>query len=416
MYKISIPTIFAISLIFIQVGFSYYISFQVFALLLILGLASYSAKSFKNINESLFFILLFSIFLCFQGLHEPLIVKRNYSNITFTIIALIFYASILAILPNLIIKKPIFLLKVFKFTSALTICSLALLMLIIDLSLFSSLDREFFLLQNVNLIANATDIDMIQANINARARNDNYAAIDHDLFYGEKSYLAIVIFTCIGSYILTSKLIIASQLELTKSKTIFFRDYIIVMIGFISIINIGSLSAIIYAILIAFYIIRQSFGFGKINLLHIFTIIISIAVTLYIFINNSEYLFHRVSTMEQSLSLSQRFGPLINLNILDYFFGLRDVSRMPKEGFHNGIIYLIAISGFGGILFLTFLLGKIYFLARPLRMSTFFSLLFLAQASQNGAFFSPDKLVLYAMILLPLSCVWSLGFERKPAL
>ena len=185
------------------------------------------------------------------------------------------------------------------------------------------------------------------------------------------------------------------------------------MIGFFSLINIESLSAIIYAILILFFIIRQSLK--KINLSVIFLIITIIIVTLYIFINNSEYLFHRLNTIEQSLSLSQRFGPLINFTIFDYFFGLRDVFRVPQEGFHSGIFYLIAISGLGGILFLTFLLGKIHFLARPIKMTTFLSLLFLAQLTQNGALFSPDKIVLYAMILLPLSCVRTLVFERKSA-
>ena len=415
-YSRGISFIFAIALIFLQEGFSYYISFQVFALFLILGLIAYSIKTFKDINASLFIILLFSIFLFSQALHEPFIIKRNYTNITLTVAAIIFYASIVVILPNLIIKKPIFLLKVFKLTSALTICSLALLMLLSDLSLFS-LSKEMFMLQNANLISNMTDIEAIQANISARALDDNYTPIAHDLFYGEKSYLAIVIFTCIGCYILTSNLILASQAKLKNLKNNFFSfdsNFSFLLISTLCLINLDSLSAIIYVFLIVLFYLSQKIS-RKINLSRTVPIILFLSITFLAFIDNYEFLLHRINSLGQSLSLTQRYGVLLDYNIYDYFLGLRDVSRMPQEGFHNGILYLISVSGFGGILFLTFLIYKIYFLARPFRMATFLSLLFLAQISQNGGIFGPDKIVLYAMILLPLSCIRSMNFERKAA-
>jgi len=397
---------FALSLIFIQIGFSYYLSFQCLALLGISYLTCYSGLKFKELAVSLLAVLLFSISIVIEGYYAPLVISRNSSDIVVTIIAIIFYASIIAILPNLIIDRSGFLLKVFKYASALTVFSLALLMLVIDLGLISSLNRETLLLQNASLITNFSSIEILQKDISYREAV-NGAATRHDLLYGEPSYLAIVLFTCVGCYMLTSKVISTYMSETVNSKAdygLFFKNSVVVIIGIISLLNIQSLSSIIYAIIILIFYFSEQFV-AKRNLVRMLVMILFLTFVTYMFTDSFEYFLFRVKSINDSLSLYQRFGVLLDFRIDDYLFGLKDESRIPSGGFHNGLIYIVAISGFPGIVYLTFLIYKIDILARRLKMSSFLTLLFFAQIAQNGAVFSPNKIILYAMIFLPLSCV-----------
>jgi hypothetical protein len=111
--------------------------------------------------------------------------------------------------------------------------------------------------------------------------------------------------------------------------------------------------------------------------------------------------------MENSVSFIQRFGFLFEMRLIDWVVGLKDTSRLPEFGIHNGVIFLITISGLGGLCYLFYLLRYAYKSAISIGLASYSVLLILAIFSQNGGIFSPNKIVLLALILLPLAAVRS---------
>jgi hypothetical protein len=110
-----------------------------------------------------------------------------------------------------------------------------------------------------------------------------------------------------------------------------------------------------------------------------------------------------------SLSFEQRFGFLWEMNLIELLTGSKDTSPLPDVGIHNGLFYILAIAGFGGVLYVASLLYSAYVLAARMRLSMFAVLLVLAIMMQNGGVFSPSKVMLFALVLLPLACLRSLG-------
>ena len=117
-----------------------------------------------------------------------------------------------------------------------------------------------------------------------------------------------------------------------------------------------------------------------------------------------EYFLHRI-TQTDSLSTIQRFGFLLDLGIDDLLIGVKDVSMLGDVGIHNGVFYIIAIPSIGGILYIFFLFYSAYTSSAPIKLSMFLVLLLLAIMMQNGGVFSPNKVVLFPLILLLLACV-----------
>tara|TARA_B100000315_G_C14334074_1_gene476574 strand:+ start:25 stop:372 length:348 start_codon:yes stop_codon:yes gene_type:complete len=107
--------------------------------------------------------------------------------------------------------------------------------------------------------------------------------------------------------------------------------------------------------------------------------------------------------MEYSLSMYQRFSFLFNFEFKDYIYGIAE-TKIPNVGIHNGLHYIIAISGIGGILYLLSTFRWIYKLSKPILPFGFTLILFIAIIMQNGAVFAPSKVVLFSLILLPLTC------------
>ena len=162
-----------------------------------------------------------------------------------------------------------------------------------------------------------------------------------------------------------------------------------------------SLSAIIYGIILIYYLFIK----GNTSAINIKTRIILVLLFGVIFsLYSYDYLINRLS-MTDSISLIQRFGSLIIMEPIDYVIGIRDTIKLPEFGFHNGVIYTIAISGIGGIIFIINLLFGVYLKSRTINLNFLFILLILAIFAQNGGIFSPNKIALIAFSLLPLACV-----------
>lgn len=407
---------FSLCLVLLQEGFNYYLSFQILALVLILFMTYASRPSFVNTTHLFLVILALSFSVAISAAYSPTVVSRNAENIFLTTLGLLAYAVVIICLPNFSPRRVGLILQVFNKASAATVLALAGLIVLTDLSLLPFLNREALLFQNSRLVTNYVGEDALLANQAYRMMSDLSPRLD--LFYGEPSYLGIVLFTCVACYMLTTRLIVDHRLyreslaptSALKSK---YRMYVVV-VGALSMLYLQSLSSIMYALLVLFFEFRAPIV-RRLSLSKLLGIMAFVVVVILLFLDSFEYALYRI-TMQESLSLVQRFGSLLDFGIPDYLLGLKDESRIPSEGFHNGLFYIIAISGFAGIWYIAFLLRTIYRLARPVEMSVFLTLLILALIMQNGAVFSPNKVVLLSLILLPLSCSRAIYPRSKPHL
>lgn len=403
----------ALMLVFLQEGFTYYLSFQTLALSFVVGLVFVSRPSLINTMHLFLVFLALSFFIGIAAAYSPMVISRNSPNILLTIMGILTYAFIIGCLPNLVPKRVGLILYAFRYASAATVLMLASLIVLTELSLLPFLSREALLIQNSTLVTNFADEDALMNELAYMAMSDLSPRMD--LFYGEPSYLGIVLFSCVACFMLTSRLISDFNRSSDLSSQGSFsggRHYrYVVVVGIISLLYLQSLSSIIYAVLILFFEFRtpigKRFSFSKLLALFFFA-----AFIVFIFRDSFEYALYRI-TMQDSLSLAQRFGSLLDFGINDYLFGLKDELRIPNEGFHNGLFYIIAVFGLAGIWYVFFLLRTVNRLAKPIKMSAFLVLISLALIMQNGAVFSPNKVVLFALILLPLSCARAIYPRKK---
>jgi len=385
-------------IIFLQEGFSYYVSFQVLGLVLIAILLIFSKSRILLSLNFLFSYIMLVGFISISSLLLPEVISRNSLNIFFTVIAICAYAFIIFAFMNLHIKRVDIVLRVLYIVSASVIVILSSLVFLTDLNLLPFLSREVLLIQNTDLIANYRSIDLIESHLMADL------SVANDLFYGEPSYLGLVFFVCISCYMFTSKLLLFYELgSFTFSK---YYNYVVAL-SIASLFYIESFSSIIYGFIVTLLVIKNMHKNRTFLAVKKYFVLLLIPVTFFIF-GNSEYFFLRISTLQDSLSLFQRFGSVLDFTFIDFMFGLHDASRMPEEGFHNGFLYVVAISGIAGINFLFYMLRTAYLQSKRFNMHVFISLILLAIIMQNGAIFSPNKLVLFSLILLPVSCVKTL--------
>ena len=381
------------AIVFLQVGFSYYLSFQIFALMLILVLIFLSKPRIIIKKSYLFIFLFFTLFSIITALLVPEVISRGSSNILLTVMALVTYAFFILSLPNIYFRRLDIIFSVFHFASSIVIIILFLLLVATDLSFFPFFTRDFFLMQNVDLVTNYSDFELI----NNAIKYGNVQSVD--LFYGETSFLGLVIFTCVTCYIFITRLSMFFDIKLFIN--VKYYKYVVICAIF-SLIYIKSFSAMMYAFiiisLIKIKILRH------ISMASILSYLLLSGVIIMIFVDNYEYLLHRILTIQDSVSLYQRFGSIKDFNFNDYIFGLHDSSRMPESGFHNGFLYIIAISGVAGINYIFYILYLAYRQGKLVKMHVVLILSLLAIIIQNGAIFSINKLVLISLILLPVSC------------
>ena len=397
-----VPAIIALtlSLIFLQEGFNYYASFQMLALVTVAILIFATFHSIKM--EIHFFIafLAFTFFLSITAVVSPTVISRNSSNISLTVIGIFGYAVMIGCLPHLKINRAGLILRILKFVSLATILVLAGLLVLSESNLIPLLNRESMYLQNSILIDNMTDADALFADLALNLIIDQTARID--LFYGEPSFLAIVLFTCLGCFMLTSTLLAHVS---NRSKDTHLKQYLksyqsVILIGIISLLYIQSFSSIIYAFIVMYFVFIK----GKVtraNFLTLISVLIAFSITFLAF--SYEYFLYRI-TQTNSLSFIQRFGFLFDIGIDDLLIGVRDASMFGDAGIHNGVFYIIAVSGIGGLLYITSLFYSAYTSSVPIKLSMFVVLLLLAIMMQNGGVFSPNKVVLFSLVLLPLAC------------
>jgi len=412
--KKALIALLVISIVFLQEGVNYYASFQVLALGLVFGMGVYCGSSLKAVWLVLFILILFSLFLFSTSLTAPFVISRNSTPILYTVVSIVGHAGLILLVTCLVVRRKGLLISIFRATSCCLILVLCFLLAVSYLDLLSGLSRESLFLQNGRLITNFSSVELIQADLAYRAEYGLRSRAD--LFYGEPSYLALVLFTSLGCYMLCTRIdsLSARFFHAERVQDVGVAYASIILVGVMGLLSLGSFSGIIYAVLVSMYYLRLHIRSMKGAFLA-FLLCTLLLVFVFVFGDAYTYLSHRLD-MTSSLSLEQRFGLLMEMGMPEYLFGLSSYSQLPSEGIHNGILYLVAISGMGGVVFLSYLIGVVYRFGLPTGIPTFFVLVLLAQLAQNGAVFSPNKLVLNFMILLPLCSLRGVKFKRARAL
>ena len=393
------------SLIFLHVGFTYYISFQILALLIIALLVLSKVRATNGMTGFFIGYIVFGIFLARTAVVSPLIVDQDGADIFRGVIRILGCAFLIGMMPYLRFRQPAAILKTLRSVSSATILVLAGLLLLSESNLISSLNREALVRQNVGLIENQIDLERVEAHFYSDL------AVRPDLFYGEPSALAIVLFSCLGCFILTSTLL-NHENKLRKPKSKYNNEIVIILLGTIILFYIQSLSAVIYGLTIIVFVFlsRNSVRIKKFNWKHLLFIILLSIVLITI---SSKYILYRVFQGADQ-SLIQRFGILLFMDTRDFLFGF-DQSKIPGFGrlqMQNGVVYIIAISGLGGLLYIISLSYSVYKLSAHIKLSGFSIILVLCIMMQNMGVFSPNKIVLFSLFLLPLACGRSM-YPRK---
>jgi len=395
-------------LIFLQEGFNYYASAQVLAMLFVLYQVLKTRSTLTNSSSVISILILLILFMTVTAAVSPMVVSRNSSNIMMTVVGIIIYAAIIICLPNFRPRSVGSVLHVFRYASASTIVVLASLLVIADMNIVPGLNRYALLLQNSRLVTNYSSLDVLQREVDAKLMAGIPPRVD--LFYGEASFLAIVILACAACYLIATRLLVKSAAKEVEAGVVkrFHpgkRSHMLILIAAIfSLIYIQSLSSIIYAGLLVVYGLAQSERRRWLSVTNLKLFMLALVLMAIVGAYSYETLLHRITTMNESLSFSQRFGVIFEFGIEDYLFGLSDEAKIPEEGFHNSLFYLLAVAGMAGIFYLAQILRTAYRLSIPFRLSAFSLLVVLAIVMQNGAIFSPNKVVLMALVLFPLSC------------
>lgn len=419
--QVGIPLFIGLSLsvciIFLQVGLTYYWSFQILALVLLLTVILKNRPLVVNLAPMLLATAMFTAFLSVTAFNVPLAISQNSKNVFFTFIGVVGYTIMIISAPNIAFRSPENILYFFRFVSATTLIAIASLICVTDLSLLPFLNREFLVLMHTKLIDNYTTLEVLAEDFTYRSSNE--LALDMSLFYGEQSYLAVVIFACVTSILISDSLLQVMNLprherarNVHQGKSFSLTNYksqgFLIVVALALMIYIQAFSSLIYALVISaslFLSVRHRRFHLKLTPARL--LIISLAVILLggIVWSAFDYYVHRLSTVSDSISFEQRFGSVFDFGFQEYIMGISDATKLPQYGFQNGILYIIGISGLGGIGLMAFLFYRVYILARSLRLSLLAIMCILGIFSQNGGIFSPNKVVLLSLVLIPLSCV-----------
>jgi hypothetical protein len=407
----------SVCIIFLQVGFTYYYSFQTLGTLIAFVVITRGRPSIINSASILLFSALFITFLSLTAITVPLALSENSENIFYTYIGVIGYALMIIISPNIAFKSPESILRFFKLAASATLIATACLICITDLAIIPFLTRETLILQNATLVTNYTAPEMLADSFIALERDGLTPHMD--LFYGEQSFLSIVIFTCVASYIICDSLLRKLKPQeykpaphTKKSKSFSFANYnlqgLVTIIGMASMIYIKSFSSFFYVLVIFASLLlsaqRRSFRL-KLTPTTVLAAILAVILLGGITISAYDYYVLRFSTVSDSISFEQRFSSLFDFGLNDYLFGVTDVTKLPKFGFQNGVLYIIGVSGLGGICWMLFLFYRVHIVARHLKLSLLAVMCVFGIFSQSGGIFTPHKILLLWLILIPLSCM-----------
>lgn len=398
--------LFVVSMILLQAGISYYLSFQTIALLIVLWIVIKHCKGLNLKPQDFFAFILFVVFAMFTAFQAPDVISSNSDNFLFTMLALVFYSAIIFFMPLLVFSNTLRIFWFFHKVSKWLIISLVGILILSESGIIPTLNRQAMRLQNASLITNSTDVNSIEENIKMNLSFDLSERID--IFYGEPSFFVLILFASLSSFMISKKAIKEFKF-LGSDKILISEDRYILILAIMAMLYVQSLSSAIYSAILIYFLfkgqlIKKKLLFRNIAVLAVF--VFTFSYFMY------DYLLSRLSE-GSGLSFYQRFGWVVDLDVITIFTGLKNSNLLVSEGIHNGLIYIMLISGIGGVYYIYRLLRNVYFLANKLGYGFFGVFVMLAIIMQNGAILSINKIVIASLILLPLACTVNILKNNK---
>lgn len=402
----------SICVLLLQAGLTYYISFQSLAVLLIFWVMLNGRPKVLNPAQIFLVMLMFSVFLILTARNVPAAISENSENMLNTSLGVVGYAAMILLLANLGFRAPRKVLRLFGAAASLVIVEIAALILLTDLAIVPFLTRENLILQNTTLITNYTTLDVLAENFAYLQENGLKPNID--MFYGEQSFLAVVIFACLMCRMVCDK-VLKDEPPSLKGRRAWWGKIndgrLMIALSLALMIYIQAFSAMFYVVVICISLLLSNWRRMvrvKLGPKSMFIVVLVFALLVRVAMSAFDYYMHRVTTVSDSVSFDQRFGSVFDFGWQEYIFGIDDAIKIPRTGFQNGVLYIIAISGFGGISLLLFLAFRVHVLARPHGLSIIALFCVLGIFSQNGGILSPNKVVILSFVLVPLACAWRL--------
>ena len=398
--------LFVVSMILLQAGISYYLSFQTIALLIVLWIVIKHCKGLNLKPQDFFAFILFVVFAMFTAFQAPDVISSNSDNFLFTMLALVFYSAIIFFMPLLVFSNTLRIFWFFHKVSKWLIISLVGILILSESGIIPTLNRQAMRLQNASLITNSTDVNSIEENIKMNLSFDLSERID--IFYGEPSFFVLILFASLSSFMISKKAIKEFKF-LGSDKILISEDRYILILAIMAMLYVQSLSSVIYSAILIYFLfkgqlIKKKLLFRNIAVLAVFAFTFSYFMY--------DYLLSRLSE-GSGLSFYQRFGWVVDLDVITIFTGLKNSNLLVSGGIHNGLIYIMLISGIGGVYYIYRLLRNVYFLANKLGYGFFGVFVMLAIIMQNGAILSINKIVIASLILLPLACTVNILKNNK---
>ena len=96
-----------ICLLFLQIGYTYYLSFQVLALLILIIVLLYFGFNIKISMLGIFSIMMFISFIFYTGIYSPIVISTKSTNSFLTVLALLVY-SLMIFGFSLLYIKPLY--------------------------------------------------------------------------------------------------------------------------------------------------------------------------------------------------------------------------------------------------------------------------------------------------------------------
>ena len=382
--------------LFLQIGISSFFSFAFLGTLILLILF-FKTTYFKRtlfIRFLLTWLIFFFGYLYYTYLDvsslELIVSFSSLSKIAmFLIASLILLVSMSRIrsscssyISNLVFSASLFLLLITN-----------LLYWLSQINLIPFLAPDYFYTQNSSLLDNSTKITTIEDQIRFIGLPRN------DLFYGEPSFLALIIFVCCSILLLHSDSLSENQfiIKYSRKSVIKLNLRIIILIAsFVTLLSLNSLSGFIYLVIL-FYFSGVRFRITSINILPILLSLLFIASFLDI-----QFILNRLD-FSNSLSFQQRFISFLDLPVVQLLTGDQSISNMTYDvGFHNGFATILLLSGFAAIPYLFSLYLNI-FTVSPVKYHILSLFVLTAIIAQNGAIFSLYKLFIFIFFRLSLS-------------
>lgn len=401
-----LPVVFACLVLLIQDGITYYVSVQTAALVFLASVLLQAGLIVRFTCGALVVYVMFSLFLLGTAVLMPDTISQNSSDILITVMGILGYVALMLAMTNLRLVRAEWILLFYRRSATAIIVAIVTLVAITDLDIIPGLTREYFIYQNVGLITNYTTMDVLEADFAAREAMG--VAPDIDLFYGEQSFLSLVIFASLVSYAISSRALRCLQGEVagpTGEGDSWGVSSTVLIGGVACMVYIQSFSSLFYALtllgFVSINVLRGNWA-PRLSLVRAVLMLFMVLSLTWVACETGPYYLYRLTTISESLSAQQRFGILLDFLPQDFIFGLHEPERMPPFGFQNGIIYLVMTGGVGGIFIIIYILNRIARLAHPLGLATLSVLAVIAVFSQNGAILSPNKLIILSFLFIPL--------------